>query len=263
MNGLFFCRCDQVYFGTFCNLTRQCQCSTDLFCLSPSICVCPLNKFGPRCYLQRSTCQSTNNPCHHNGFCIPIDDRINSHRFICIRKEGYRGERCQNISKALNKYNPHQRKIILKKIASGYNTMTIDVQEPFNILFTQIPDGDYYLTVLRERFSPSEYIQTQVSPKHRCHPVLDLFNETFRLYEYPRLVKYYSLLCRQDSQLICFYDENCMCMCDSNCFSNCFQFNNTMQYDCSGKNLCYNDGRCFFNNETGPNTFLCVCSDCY
>ncbi|CAF2064427.1 unnamed protein product [Rotaria magnacalcarata] len=101
--------------------------------------------------------------------------------------------------------------------------MTIDVQQPFNILFTQIPDGDYYLTVLRERFSPSEYIQTQVSPKHRCHPVLDLFNETFRLYKYPRLVKYYSLLCRQDSQLICFYDENCMCMCDNNCVSNCFQ----------------------------------------
>ncbi|CAF4347898.1 unnamed protein product, partial [Rotaria socialis] len=30
-----------------------------------------------------------------------------------------------------------------------------------------------------------------------------------------------------------------------------------------GRNLCYNDDRAFLNNETCPNTFLCVCSDCY
>ncbi|CAF4741857.1 unnamed protein product, partial [Rotaria sp. Silwood2] len=68
----------------------------------------------------------------------------------------------------------------LKKIAFGYNTMTIYARRPFNVLFIQISDGNYYLAVLRERYIPSEYIHTQVLPKNRCYPVLDLFNDTFR-----------------------------------------------------------------------------------
>ncbi|CAF2548734.1 unnamed protein product [Rotaria sp. Silwood2] len=286
MNNSVFCRCDQGYTGSFCNITHQCQCSNDSFCLAPSICVCPLKKFGSRCYLKRSICQSMNNPCQHNGLCIAIDDRINLHGFICFCKETYQGERCQYKSTqidisidetiltisssfilhyiiAFDRSSKHERITTQKKIAFGYNTMTIYVQQPFNILFIQIPDGNYYLAVLRERYIPSEYIHTQVLSKNRCYPVLHLFNDTFRQYEYLRRVKYYPLLCRQDPQLMCFYDEYFMCICDSDRFSNCFQFNNTMKYDCSGKNLCYNDGRCFLNNETCSTTFICVCNECY
>ncbi|CAF2543175.1 unnamed protein product [Rotaria sp. Silwood2] len=286
MNNSVYCRCDQGYFGTFCNITHQCQCSKDSFCLAPSICVCPLNKFGSRCYLKRSICQSTNNPCQHNGFCIAIDDRINLYGFICVCKEGYQGERCQYKSNqidihidetiltisssfilhyiiAYDRLTKHEQIYTLKKIAFGQNTMTIYVRQPFNILFIQIPDGNYYLTILRERFVPSEYIHTTVSLKNRCYPVLDLFNDTFRQYEYLRQVKYYPLLCRQDSQLMCFYDKYYMCICDSYRFSNCFDFNSTIKYDCSGKNVCYNDGRCFLNNPTCPTTYICACDDCY
>ncbi|CAF4563729.1 unnamed protein product, partial [Rotaria sp. Silwood2] len=286
MNNSVFCRCDQGYSGTFCNITHRCQCSKDSFCLAPSICVCPLNKFGSRCYLKRSICQSMNNPCQHNGLCIVMDDRINLHGFICVCKEGYQGERCQYKSNqidiridetiltisssfilhyiiAFDRYTQHKRMTTLKKIAFGCNTMSIYVRQPYNILFIQIPDGNYYLTVLRERYIPSEYIHTQVLPKNRCYSVLDLFNDTFRRYEYLRRVKYYPLLCRQDSQLMCFYDEYYMCICDSDRFSNCFQFNHTMKYDCSGKNLCYNDGRCFLNNEICSTISICVCHDCY
>ncbi|CAF3293516.1 unnamed protein product [Rotaria sp. Silwood2] len=286
MNNLFFCRCDQGYSGTFCNITHQCQCSNDSFCLGSSICVCPLNKFGSRCYLKRSICQSMNNTCQHNGLCIAIGDRINLHEFICVCKETYQGERCQNkntqidisidetiliISSsfilhyiiAFHQSIKHERMTTLKKIPFGYNTMTIYTRQPFNILFIQIPDGNYYLTVLRETYIPSEYIHTQVLPKNRCYPVLDLFNDTFRQYEYLRRVKYYPLLCRQDPQLMCFYDEYFMCVCDSDRFSNCFEFNNTIKYNCNEKNLCYNDGQCFLNNETCPTTFICVCNDCY
>ncbi|CAF1379996.1 unnamed protein product [Rotaria sordida] len=286
MNNSVFCRCDQGYSGIFCNITYQCQCSNDSFCLAPSICVCPLNKFGSHCYLKRSICQSVNNPCQHNGLCIAIDVRINLHEFICICKEGYQGERCQYKSNQIDiridetivaisssfilhyitvfdKYKNYERMTTLKKIAFGYNTMTIYVQQPFNMIFIQIPDGDYYLIVLREKFIPSEYIHTQVLPKNRCYPVLHLFNDTFRQFEHLRLVKYYPLLCRQNLELMCFYDEYYMCVCDSDRYSNCFQFKHTMKNDCSGKNLCYNNGRCFRNNETCPTTFMCVCNDCY
>ncbi|CAF3334560.1 unnamed protein product, partial [Rotaria sp. Silwood2] len=280
MNNSFFCRCNQGYTGTFCNMTHRCQCSNDSFCLAPSICVCPLNKFGSRCYLKRSICQSMNNPCQHNGLCIAIDDRIKLHGFICDCKEDYQGEQCQYKSNqidiridetiltisssfilhyiiAFDRYTRHERKTIIKKIAFGDNTMTIYARQPFNILFIQIPNGDYYLTILREKYIPSEYIHTQVVPKNRCYSALDLYNDTFRQYEYLRRVKYYPFLCRQDPQLMCFYDEYYMCICDSDRFSNCFQFNNTMKYDCSGENLCDNDGRCFLNNETCSTTFIC------
>ncbi|CAF1260817.1 unnamed protein product [Rotaria sordida] len=265
MNNSVFCRCDQGYSGTFCNITYQCQCSNDSFCLAPSICVCPLNKFGSHCYLKRSICQSINNPCQHNGLCIPIDEHINLYGFICICKEGYQGKRCQYKSNqidiridetiltisssfilhyiiAFDKYTRHERITTLKKIPFGYNTMTIYIKQLFNILFIQIPD---------------------VSLKNRCYPVLDLFNDTFRQYKYLHRVKYYPFLCRQNLQLMCFYDEYYMCICDSDRFSNCFEFNHSMKYDCNGKNLCYNDGRCFIDNETCPTISICVCNDCY
>ncbi|CAF2956872.1 unnamed protein product [Rotaria sp. Silwood2] len=286
MNNSFFCRCHPGYSGAFCNITHQCKCSNDSLCLAESICVCSLNKFGPHCYLKRSICQSTNNICEHNRYCISLDDRINLNAFMCICKEGYHGERCQYknnridiridgtiIEKsssfilhsiiAFNVITKHERLTTLKKIAFGYNTMTISVRQSFNILLIQIPDGDYYLAVLREKFIQSEFIHTNISSENLCYPVLELFNNTFRQYEYLRRVKYYPLLCRQYSKVMCFYDEYNMCVCDSDRFSNCFEFNNTLKYDCSGKNLCYNDGRCFLNNETCPTTFICVCNDCF
>ncbi|CAF1069318.1 unnamed protein product [Rotaria sordida] len=206
-----------------------------------------------------------NNPCQHNGFCIPIDDHINLYGFICICKEGYQGKRCQYKSNqidiridetiltisssfilhyiiAFDKYTRHERITTLKKIPFGCNTMTIYIKQLFNILFIQIPD---------------------VSLKNRCYPVLDLFNDTLRQYKYLRRVKYYPFLCRQNLQLMCFYDEYYMCICDSDRFSNCFEFNHSMKYDCNGKNLCYNDGRCFIDNETCPTISICVCNDCY
>ncbi|CAF3904613.1 unnamed protein product [Rotaria sordida] len=286
MNNSVFCRCDQGYSGTFCNITYQCQCSNDSFCLAPSICVCPLNKYGSRCYLKRSICQLMNNPCQHDGLCIPMDNRININAFMCSCKEDYQGERCQYKSNqidihidetilttsslfilhyitAYDSYTKHERIITLKKIPFGYNTLTTYARQPFNILFIQIPDGDYYLTILRERFIPSEYIHTQILPKNRCYSVLDLFNDTFRRYKHLRRVQYYPLLCRQDPELMCFSDEYYICICDSDRFSNCFQYNTTIKNDCTGKNLCYNDGQCFLNNETCPTAFICVCNDCY
>ncbi|CAF3844736.1 unnamed protein product [Rotaria sp. Silwood1] len=286
MNKLFFCRCDQGYSGTFCNIIHQCQCSNDSLCLASSICVCPLNKFGSRCYLKRSICQSTNNPCQDNGLCIPMDNRINLNAFVCVCKEDYHGERCQYTRNkidiridetmltrsssffihyiiAFDRVAKHEQITTLKKIAFSHHTITIYIKQQFNIIFIQIPDGDYYLTVLKERYTSSEYIHTQMLPTNRCLSVHDLLNETFRQYEYLRRIKYYPLLCRQYSQLMCFYEENYTCICDTDRFSNCFEFNRTIRYDCSGKNLCYNDGRCFLNNKTCPSTFTCVCNDCY
>ncbi|CAF5042204.1 unnamed protein product, partial [Rotaria sp. Silwood1] len=42
---LYFCQCDEGYSGSQCNIKHNCSCSPDSYCLTSSICVCPMNKF--------------------------------------------------------------------------------------------------------------------------------------------------------------------------------------------------------------------------
>ena len=155
--SLYFCQCHQGYSGTFCNITEICHCSNDSICLSSSICVCPLYQFGSQCYLKHETCSSSNNPCKNNGICIPNDDRINRHTFTCLCPEGYSGTTCEinnnridirfdettikTLSSVLIHFitafddRYHERTTTFKKIPFDQNTITLYIQQPFNILF--------------------------------------------------------------------------------------------------------------------------------
>ncbi|CAF4117430.1 unnamed protein product, partial [Rotaria sp. Silwood1] len=82
-----FCKCDERYYGRFLNLTYQCLCS--------SICLCPLNKFGSKSYLQHTSCQSYYNLCKNDGICVLINDRISNKDFTCICTEDYMGSYCE------------------------------------------------------------------------------------------------------------------------------------------------------------------------
>ena len=66
INSSFFCE----------KKSNECRCSSDSICLSSSICICPLDKFGRYCHLSRSICHSSKSICQNKGLCIPIDDRI-------------------------------------------------------------------------------------------------------------------------------------------------------------------------------------------
>ncbi|UJR06985.1 hypothetical protein I4U23_011273 [Adineta vaga] len=288
LNNSFFCQCNRGYTGRYCHIKQSCQCPLDSLCISSSICLCPLNKFGTYCYVDRFICQLNNNPCENNGLCIPTDDRINYNGFICICKEGYHGKQCQyknnlihinfnykirnnnsllfiHYIKAFDQEIEHQRITILKKILYGYNSITIYVKQSFNIIFIQtFGDNNYYLIVLREiYFLLESSINVNLLPKQHCLSVKNHLNKTFYEYKYLHRIKYYPYLCQQNRELMCFYDEYHLCICDTKRFSNCFLFNHTLKYDCHENNLCYNDGRCFQNNQTCPTTFTCLCSDCY
>jgi hypothetical protein len=90
--SLFYCQCDRGYSGLFfCNAPYSCPCSQDSLCLSSTICICPLQKFGSYFYLK----QSINNPCEHDELCMPNDDRIDSQSFTCFCKEGYFSLKCE------------------------------------------------------------------------------------------------------------------------------------------------------------------------
>jgi hypothetical protein len=284
---LYFCQCDQGYSGTLCNITHTCHCSNDSICLSSSICVCPLYKFGAQCYLKHSTCQSSNNPCKNNGLCIPNDYRISGYEVTCLCPQDYSGETCEinnnridiqfdetiikNSSSLFFHFitiftdKDHERTTTFKKIPFDNNKITLYVQQPFNILFTESTNHNktYYLTIVRETFISSENIHTQVRSNQRCSRIDELLNDTFLNYNISRRVKYYPMLCQQYRQLMCLYDEIYICVCDLDRFSNCFEFDHSLKYDCQGQNICKNNGQCFENNATCPTMTMCVCEECY
>ena len=289
--SLYFCKCDEGYSGIRCDEKHKCLCSNESYCLSSSICICPLYRYGHYCYLQHSICQSSGNPCLHEGICVPNDDRIDSSsktdEFTCFCKEDYSGRTCQNINNQIDIHlNPdhdqvmktallilihlittfehaeHQRITILKKIPYNSYNITLYISHPFHILFIEIPDHHYYLGIIRERFIPSEYISTSIKTDQHCLSI-DEINKTLSSLEYLRRTKYYPLICRQNLTLKCFYDNDLMCLCDLDRYSNCFYFNHTMNYDCQGYNQCLNNGKCLLNNQTCPTKSICICQDCY
>ncbi|CAF1513678.1 unnamed protein product, partial [Adineta steineri] len=276
-----FCQCNQGYSGRFCNLTYECLCSPDSICLNSSICLCPSDKFGSQCYLQHTSCQP-HNPCQNNGQCMPIDDRINEKDFICFCSEGFMGLNCQYKSNQIDIHfktniipsiifvhlinafdnKPHERITIFKKVPIDEQSVTLFIEHTFNILFIQFHNNSY-LTVIREKFVPSEHISTDVKSENICVNVSTFFNATILNYTYLRRLKYYQFPCLQNPHLKCFYDEIHMCICDQNRYTNCLEFDHNISYDCQRDNPCQNEGKCFQNNVTCPQSSICMCQKCY
>ncbi|CAF4152073.1 unnamed protein product, partial [Adineta steineri] len=277
-----FCHCDEGYSGRFCNVTYQHSCSSDSIALNSSICLCPLNKFGSKCYLQHTSCRSNNNLCQKNGQCIPMNDRIKKNGFICLYKENYLGSDLDNPPNKIDinfkidsippvisghfitafDYRQHKQISTLEKIPFGQNSISLFNKEPFNLLFIEI-SNNYYLTILREKFFPGEYISTDVTMNNMCVNITKILNSTLLNYSYTRRLKYYPLQCRENPTFKCFYDEKHMCICDKSRFSNCFLFDFTTSYNCHGDNHCENDGKCIQDKVKCPTISVCKCEECY
>ncbi|CAF4059792.1 unnamed protein product, partial [Adineta steineri] len=263
-NSSYFCKCNQGYSGVYCQKEHNCSCSSDSLCITSSICICPINKFGSKCYLKYSFCQS----CENNGLCIPNDNRFHlTNNFTCLCQEELYGIRYENTkNQIVIEFNEeiikkislifvhyitafqnakHQHTTTLKKIIYGQNTIKLFITQPFHIILIEISKQNYYLAVLRERFIQSEYIKTEIFSNQKCFHINELLNKTFELYLLYNRIKYYPLICRQYTNLMCFYDEFYMCICDFDRFL----FNQTRIY------YCQNNGRCFHDNIT--------CSDYY
>jgi hypothetical protein len=61
-----FCQCNKGWSGRYCTIQHSSLCLSDSLYIgiSPnnrSICVCPINKFGPRCLLNNMICQNDEN----------------------------------------------------------------------------------------------------------------------------------------------------------------------------------------------------------
>ncbi|CAM4933749.1 unnamed protein product [Rotaria socialis] len=196
-----------------------------------SICLCRLGRFGARCYLRHTLCDS--NPCLNNRQCLPWDPSLGTgsqKNAICICPPGYMGAHSIPPS------------ILLHLIT--------------------FPPGSIGLE-LNQHGTVSEHISTQIVPSNRCPSINEIFNETFATQHILKRIKRYHIPCEQSFNLMCFHDNYYICLCNLDYQSNCFPFDHNMTYTCTGYNFCKNGGFCFVDNRNCPTSSFCVCRQCY
>jgi hypothetical protein len=303
--GQFFCRCKPGWFGPLCTNSYKCDCSPDSICTGSwnnrSICVCPLQKFGPRCYLTNNVCEQQKiRKCRHNGQCIPSDVRITSDSTTtCICPVEFYGTNCefnqsqidisfqllstQNIASYIllhfikvrthpspinyllpaKEWGPHERLSTFKKIPVDRVSITVYWSSDFHLLFGEY-QGNMYLLILQTKYRPSISYNVTIEPSQRCPPIRELLNNTIISFPVLRRVKYYHIPCQKRLELSCFHDEDqFMCLCTHDRRANCFSFDYHMRYNCSYISYCENGGQCFQNSVTCPSAAICACPSCY
>jgi hypothetical protein len=287
-----FCQCKKGWSGRSCTIPYTSTCSSDSLYLGKlannrSICVCPVNKIGPRCLINDATCQNTT--CLNDGECISVDQYETSlKKFVCICSKEFTGNRCEMKRTKLmiifdknitlpssilihfieSKMNaPHVRTTTFKTILSGQNSLIVYWSLPFHVAFAELENKIYYLINMQKIPEESTVIQRTLNSFDRCLNINELFNETFAQSSLLRRIKSYHLPCQTNrSELKCFYDEIHVCLCqqlDQEYVSNCFEFDHNMSSYCSGENGCENGGQCFQEYTTCPRISICQCPQCY
>ncbi|CAF4584369.1 unnamed protein product [Rotaria sp. Silwood1] len=291
----YFCQCSDGYSGMLCTINNSCDCSSNSICIgvvnNRSICVCPLDKFGPRCYLKRTVCVS--NLCSNNSRCIPGGEKNPEMEYFCLCSQGYMGSRCENLEtkiefhfsktisipqtifihfvyipptpNSLSKLPPPDPTQItmISKLKFHESSTVVYYGGAFHLIFVEFHQ-QYYLALLQHNFTSAMNVSTTIIPEHRCLSIKDLFADHIQtLPRWHRAKKYY-IPCQKYSNLTCFYDSDYfMCLCDIDRYPNCFKFDYRPAYNCLGYNYCENDGQCFQDNSTCPTSSSCFCKECY
>ncbi|UJR17350.1 hypothetical protein I4U23_004245 [Adineta vaga] len=279
-----FCKCAAGWSGHSCNIQIDCNCSSDSICTgnanNRSICVCPLGKIGPRCYIESASCHE--NECKNGGLCIPFDERKSEYGYKCICNDQFTGLNCEKVSTKITISfvdipkpsfisihfitalgdQPLYRLIKFQKIPYDVNLVTLRQVVPFQLLFIEI-NQIYYLTIVRENFILWENISVEVTSSQKCLNVRDLFNNTVLEYHLLRRMKYYHLPCQNNKELVCFYDEKSMCICNSDQQANCYENDLNQISNCKEMNPCYNDAHCLQDRLRCPTSYTCICLECY
>ena len=110
-----------------------------------------------------------------------------------------------------------------------------------------------------------------VEPWRRCRHIGQLLSETLISLDLLRRMKYYHLLCQQQSNLFCFNDERHFCHCinkeeqrqqrQAHCLEVKYQSYNPCQT--TNTQLCQNEGQCLRDAHRCPSMLTCVCPTCF
>lgn len=295
LEDLTFCQCDKGWRGKYCQIPYHCECASDAICVdvlsnSRSICLCPKNRLGTQCLISSTLCEkNVNSACLNSGECIVTEDYNGlDDQFICRCKQGFSGERCENVDNKLifsfdrqitmpQSVSIHfihddsqtlKRSTTYKTIHFHQDSLTLYWSRPYHIAFIEFPNRHYYLGVLSKNGYYSEStINRTIQSSDRCPAITELFNETVLQWHLIRRIKYYHLPCQNQSlNLSCFHDETHLCLCYNfynKRLANCFQFEHNQTYDCAGRSECEHNSRCLQDDPLCPKQSMCICDDCF
>ena len=290
-----FCQCHEGWSGKTCTIPHRCTCGLGSLCIgllsnNRSLCVCSLNKFGPRCLLTNSICENANHSlCKNGGHCIPLDDYTTTDdNFICMCSNGFSGKQCEIVDTQLiltfnrsiilsqsifihffdtNYYNDVIRSTIFRTNPILKDSLIISWSQRFYLAFVELFRHNYYLIVSQTTYNQSTTINKMINLSDRCPSIKELFNETFAQLHLLRRIKYYHLPCdNQSLNLSCFYDDVHLCLCNifrGKRLANCFKFDHNMTFDCLGRSVCENGGQCFQDTPDCPTRSTCICPECF
>ena len=284
-NALPFCKCHAGWTGKNCSIRYNCTCASSLSCVGieangRSICICPLDRWGPRCLLLNTICQS-NTTCLNNGQCILTDDEmISEKKFFCICPKGFTGDRCEfedaKLVITFDRKNVFADSILIHfieiqtngPVQNGstfqwlpiyQNEVTIRWPHPFHIVFIELSNKIYYLISVEKHYNRSKIIQKSLSSSDRCGHMNEYVNSTIANFVLIRRIKYYHLPCQQS--ISCFYDQDHFCLCSQQ-LANCFRFNPYLVHNCFKLSTCQNDGQCVQDHVACPQISRCNCREC-
>ena len=290
-----FCQCDHGWSGQYCTIPHTCTCSSDSLCLgvtakNQSICVCPLNKWGPRCLMRRTVCQIDDHPtCENGGQCVANDDLMSDRKFVCICRKGYRGERCElmdnqvilsftdeitfsqsiflHFIEVIDMHNAPVRATTFKTIPVRQDSVVVHWSRPFHLVFIELVDKTYYLAVLQTIYNGSTMIRKTIDASDRCPHIREVLNRTITQWSLIRRIKYYHIPCQIFApNLKCFYDDVHLCLCydfGQQRLANCLNFDHNMTFDCLGQSECENGAQCLQDHPECPTSSLCMCPPCF
>ena len=282
-----FCHCKPGWTGRDCSIPYNCTCALNLYCAGieangRSICICPLDRWGPRCLLS-----NTNLGCLNNGQYVLIDDdMVSEKKFFCICPQGFIGDRCElentkiivsfdtkiDLTLAdsmlvhfieMEKHNPVRNGSTFQSIPLYQNEITIRWSHPFHVVFTELSNKDYYLVDVEKNYNRSRTIYKTLSSSDRCGHMNEYVNSTIANFALIRRIKYYHVPCQKS--ISCFYDQDHFCLCQqfgSQRIANCFPFDTNLVHNCFKLSTCQNNGQCTQDDVHCPQTFRCACRNC-
>jgi hypothetical protein len=281
----FFCQCHRNWYGSKCHVPVDCtKCSPDSNCIGSdgqhTLCVCPINKFGPQCQLSSAVCLA--NKCKNQGTCVSAGNFLHKSPFQCICTEYFYGQTCEmrksqiDISFAHMSIPSHifahfitiyttaepKRTTQIKKLTFAQNTVTLYTSKIFHLIFVET-NNIYYLAYSQSIHQQSSFISTILLTKHRCPFIQELFNSTIMNLHRLQRIKYYHTLCQHQQNLNCFLAETFMCICTNERHANCFKFEKIGSTLCDRYDPCRNGAQCFHDNPACPPTTICICRECY
>lgn len=286
---MFVCRCDPGWTGRECTIPHEtCQsCADHSLCVDKDICLCPVEKYGPRCYLTSNVCELAKYKCQNGGVCVPSDIRRARSLSVCFCLEGFSGIFCEIIDQKMiftfhsdlnlpetlriylikdkNYFKLDEQIAMFARIPFHQNSVTLYTSMVFKLIFVSLSSTEYYLT---NPMKDNQTVSIDIQPMQRCLHVRDLFNQTVASLHLLRRIKYYHRPCQENRNLICFYDERHLCRCtDYNRHreANCYNSTHDNPSRCQAKDNggCLNGAECFQDTSPCATSVLCNCPQCY